>query len=229
MKPGQFVGALRGLHLEDTFNPYADRCPVHDLKGAPKARSDLLLAILEEAMSANIDSLWIGRDLGYRGGRRTGLALTDDVHIVSHAARFGIGASRPTKGEAVAERTAAVIWDVLSQITIPVFLWNVFPLHPHEPEDPFSNRAHNAKERLIGEELLSQLVALLRPRRLVAIGNDAARTARKLAGTQEVIQVRHPSYGGQTQFVTEMRKLYRLRAGHASESGSSGAQRKFAF
>lgn len=210
MRPDRFVDALCALKFENTFNPYSNRCSVHDLEDAPRRRSEILLAVLEAAIDVEIDAIWIGRDLGYRGGRRTGLALTDDVHINAHTARWGVTVERPTKGGAVAERTAAVIWNVLYQIEVPVFLWNVFPLHPHEPADPFSNRSHNARERKAGEEILLQLILLLRPRRLIAIGNDAARTACRLADDVDVTQVRHPSYGGQMQFLEQMRELYDL-------------------
>jgi len=212
VKPGDFVSALCDLEFEDTFNPYADRCPIHDAPGAPKTRTKVLAAILQAAIDVEIDAIWIGRDLGYRGGRRTGLALTDDVHIQAHAARWGIAAERPTKGQAVAERTAAVIWGVLERIDAPVFLWNVFPLHPHESDDPFTNRSHNSAERRAGEELLLQLIRLLQPRRLIAIGNDAAHVAHRMTGARDVVQVRHPSYGGQTQFIHQMQKLYGLRS-----------------
>ncbi len=208
MKPIQFVEALGALDFENTFNPYSNRCPVHDLDDAPRRRSESLLSMLEVAAKTDVDSIWIGRDLGYRGGRRTGLALTDDIHIHAHAQRWGVSVERPTKGEAVAERTAAVIWSILSHIEAPVFLWNVFPLHPHETDDPFSNRSHNSRERRAGEELLFRLIRLLKPRRLIAIGNDAALTAYRLADHHEVIKARHPSYGGQTQFLTQVRELY---------------------
>jgi hypothetical protein len=213
MTPLTFVRTLRKIRFEHTFNPYADTCAIHDRTEAPRARAKLLLTLLEAAVQVPVDAIWIGRDLGYRGGRRTGLALTDDVHMEAHGARWGIAATRPTKGEVVAERTAAVIWRILSQIEAPIFLWNVFPLHPHEPEDPFTNRSHNSKEAHAGEELLVELVFLLKPKRLIAIGNDAAYTAYRLAsGGQEVVQVRHPSYGGQTEFLSQMRALYRLPA-----------------
>ena len=181
MRPAQFVQALSKLNFENTFNPYSHQCTVHDLDDAPVLRLQMLQSMLEVATEQEIDSIWIGRDLGYRGGRRTGLALTDDVHIFEYAKRWGLSIQRPTKGDVTAERTAAVIWSVLSQIEVPVFLWNVFPLHPHEPDNPFSNRPHNALERRKGEELLSQLIFLLQPRRLIAIGNDAARTAHRLS------------------------------------------------
>ena len=99
---------------------------------------------------------------------------------------------------------------VLSQIKASVFLWNVFPLHPHEPGNPFSNRSHNACERRAGEEFLSELILLLKPCRLVAIGNDAAQSAQRLCGQPKVIRVRHPSHGGKTQFSAQMGELYDL-------------------
>ena len=182
----QFTVALSDLNFENVFNPYSHRCPVHDLDDAPQQRFQTLLAMLETATERNIDSIWIGRDLGYRGGRRTGLAFTDDVHICEHAERWELSYERPTKGEPVAERTAAVVWRVLSQIEASIFLWNVFPLHPHEFGNPFSNRSHNSRERRTGEEILAELIRLLEPYRLIAIGNNAARTALRLAGQREV-------------------------------------------
>ena len=217
MKPVKFVKALSRLNFENAFNPYSDRCVINDLDDAPQRRLQTLLTVLEAATERDIDSIWIGRDLGYRGGRRTGLAFTDDAHIREHAERWELSIQRPTKGEVVAERTAAVIWHVLSQIEVSVFLWNVFPLHPHEPGNPFSNRSHNSFERRKGEEFLSQLILLLKPCRLIAIGNDAARTAHRLNCQGRVFQVRHPSYGGQTQFFSQMCKLYNLHGNGAQD------------
>jgi hypothetical protein len=210
MNPDTFVEALSALQFEHSFNPYSDRCLVHDLEAAPRFRSQALRVLLDAAVRRDVDSLWLGRDLGYLGGRRTGLALTDDIHLDLHAARWGVKIKRATVGRAVAERTAAVIWDVLARIEVPVFLWNVFPLHPHEAADPFSNRMHNARERRAGEEMLCELIRLLRPRRLIAIGNDAASVAQRLSNDCEVLQVRHPSFGGQTVFLRQVHELYDL-------------------
>jgi len=218
MNPTDFIDAIKNLDFENTFNPYSNRCTLHDVDDAPSRRSNTLRTMLEIASESDIDAIWIGRDLGYRGGRRTGLAFTDDVHIGIHARRWGIVVDRPTKGQVVAERTASVIWSVLSNIERQVFLWNVFPLHPHEFNDPFSNRLHNSCERKAGEELLFQLIHLLKPRRLIAIGNDAALTAHRLADHRDVIKVRHPSYGGQTQFLKQLRDLYNLQDRMAQNS-----------
>ena len=208
MRPAEFVDSLQGLKFENVFNPYSDRCSVHDLEDAALRRSNALLKLLQTAVGTEIDALWIGRDLGYRGGRRTGLALTDDVHLTIHATRWNISIERATTGSIVAERTAAVIWSMLALVSVPVFLWNVFPLHPHEPDDQFSNRSHRPHERAVGEALLAELVRMLRPRRLIAIGNDAAKVAFRMADVTETVQVRHPSYGGQSDFLRQVRCLY---------------------
>lgn len=213
MTPTQFVSELATLRFPDAFNPYTDRCPVHDLADAAMQRSALLTQILETAAGSGVNAFWVGRDLGFRGGRRTGMALTDDVHFHNHLARWGIvRAARPTIGRPVPERTAASVWEMLEHIPSPIFLWNVFPLHPHEPNEPFTNRAHNARERKAGTELLEQLVRLLRPKRLVAVGNDAEKVLRTISGGADVVKVRHPSYGGQSEFSQQIRSLYGVKA-----------------
>ena len=210
--PAQFVDEVSRLSFENAFNPYSDRCLVHDLDDAPRLRSQALLRVLEVAADRDVDSVWIGRDLGYRGGRRTGIAFTDDVHIHEYARRWGIPVRRSTSGDPCRERTAKVIWSMLSRIALPVFLWNVFPLHPHEPGMPLSNRSHNKLERKAGERLLANVIDLVGPRRLVAIGKDAARVVSNICAECEVMHVRHPSHGGQPLFVSQMSELYGLDA-----------------
>ncbi|VTZ51172.1 Uracil-DNA glycosylase superfamily [Methylocella tundrae] len=220
-----FVSALQSLRFENCFNPYSDRCPDCDRADAPMRRASVLSRILQAVESEGVDAIWVGRDLGYRGGRRTGLALTDDVHIGRHAARWGLAEERFTLGEAIAERTAAVIWSVLDRIDTRLFLWNVFPLHPHDNGKPFSNRPHNGKERQVGESALEQLIALARPRRIVAIGADAAAAASRVAADVPVFGVRHPSYGGQTQFLRQISDLYGLPPAKTGRMASDSQHR----
>ena len=210
MNPEIFVKDLKDLKFENTFNPYSDTCHHHDNVNAPDNRARVLHHVLEKAVSKDIESLWIGRDLGYRGGRRTGLAFTDDVNFHAHNERWGVIADQPTKGDLVKEVSATIIWRALSKIEENIFLWNVFPLHPHETDNPFSNRMHSKIERNVGIEFLQELINMLQPRRLVAIGSDAARVIKKFENQKQIFQVRHPSHGGQTQFLTQISKLYDL-------------------
>ncbi len=209
MNVDEFLDDLSSLRFPHAFNPYAEKCAVHDVDEAPTIRRKNLEAILLAATTNGIDSIWIGRDLGYRGGRRTGLPLTDEAHLSSHAAIFGCSSlSRATKGPLVAERTATIIWRMLEGIGRPVFLWNVFPLHPHAHGDPLSNRCHTRAERQACKGLLVWLLQTLNPRHVVAIGRDAQNSLADLDIT--AVGVRHPSYGGQTEFITEIATLYKL-------------------
>ena len=206
MTPSNFIDALSSIRLEAVFNPYTDRCPLHDRSDAPKRRRANLLAFLEAAVEDKVDSIWIARDLGYRGGRRTGLPLTDEIHLQTFSEIYDLSLSRATKGPPMAERTAATIWKVVTQINRPIFLWNIFPLHPFEPGDPLSNRCHTKAEREVLSDLLPILLQMLRPQRLIAIGRDAQNALTELS--LECSFVRHPSYGGQSEFIRGMNQLY---------------------
>jgi hypothetical protein len=198
-----FVKRMAAQKFDRVFNPYADSCDQHDKSDAPAIRRRNLRLVLVAALRCGVESVWIARDLGYRGGRRTGLALTDEVHLVDHAELFGAPPlARATKGSAVAERTATVIWQVLKNLQRPIFLWNVFPFHPHERNDPMSNRCHTREERQACRHLLMWLLDTLQPRSVMAIGRDAqiALSDMEIAACQ----VRHPSYGGQSEFTDGM-------------------------
>jgi hypothetical protein len=207
MNPSQFISALEGMSLPSVFNPWRDRCPVHDMADAPERRRRNLEAFLEAGVAAQVHTMWIARDLGYRGGRRTGVPLTDEVHLDAAATLLGgVSLRRATGGPPMAERTAAVIWRVLTRIGTPVILWNVFPFHPHADDDPMSNRCHTRLEREETWPLLEALIEMIEPKRVIAIGRDASLALAELG--LESFAVRHPSYGGQTEFMTVMYELY---------------------
>ena len=204
-----YVNRLQGLKFNDAFNPYTDICPKYDRGDAPMIRSETLRAMIASAQSQGVQDMWIGRDLGYKGGRRTGLAFTDDATLPRHCDRWNVPVVRPTY-EWVTEISASAIWGALDAIQSNVFLWNVFPLHPHEPGNPFSNpkRKRPRQEREAGKKLLNELIRALQPQRLIAIGNDAHEAVLGLATGLEIHLVRHPSFGGTQLFLSGIRKLY---------------------
>ena len=191
------------------------------------AAGDLKQAIAEDAQGALVRFLEAVRSSGDVTGNLAdlfGAEYADDmVKLVGnldlyrkslglifshHLKRWGIESQRPTLGQPVAERTASVIWKILRRVEVPVFLWNVFPLHPYCDGDLFYNRAHNARERNAGVELLTAIVGLLKPNRIIAIGNDAYKALSATIREEKLCKARHPSYGGQNEFLRTMEMLY---------------------
>ena len=68
--PKSFVAALAEMQLPSVLTD-GDRCPVDDRPDAANVRKRNLVRFLEAATDSRADTIWIARDLGYRGGRRT--------------------------------------------------------------------------------------------------------------------------------------------------------------
>jgi hypothetical protein len=203
----EFVNALAAIELPNVFNPYADQCKVCDLDNASAVRRKNLMCYLESVGELGVDTLWMGRDLGYRGGRRTGLALTDESHLPQFAKRYpGSSPERATRGPMVAERTATEIWSAICVLPQPPLLWNVFPFHPHEQEDEMTNRRFTSQELKLVDALNRELVSWLDIQRIICIGQDAAKYASSFG--VEVECIRHPSYGGTNEFRAGIERLY---------------------
>ncbi|MEQ1869186.1 MAG: uracil-DNA glycosylase [Vicinamibacterales bacterium] len=211
MTPVTFVAALEQVSLPSVFNPYSDVCPEHDHATSAAIRRSNLLLYLQKAADRGIDSVWLGRDCGYRGARRTGIALTDERQLAALAEHFSIhGLEKATAGDIVAERTATEVWKMIRELRARTFLWNVFPFHPYDPQNPMSNRPHRVAEFREAEDILAALLDWLRPRVVVTLGNDAARAAARL-GLKSAL-VRHPSYGGHLEFARALRCIYGERS-----------------
>lgn len=206
----EFSAALWAMEFENVFNPYRHVCAIHDDEASPGVRLHNLEIYFAEAFRTRPRTAWIGRDLGYRGGRRTGLPLTDEAHLPSFCIAFNVdGARKATTTQTVAERTAAEIWRVIQAIEEPPFLWNAFPFHPHEADAPLNNRCHTRREFAACEDLLAAMMAAFDFERIFVLGNDAGRALERLG--LAYTYVRHPSYGGQTEFRRQMAQAYDLR------------------
>lgn len=202
----EFVESIKSMRFDNAFNPYTDVCEAHDHDTSPNTRLNNLRSMLHSVPPGQC-TMWIGRDPGYRGARRTGVPLTDEFHLSVAAKRYTAGRfEKATRTGIVKERTAAEVWRLLSATNDAPLMWNVFPLHPHRSEDSFSNRLHNRKERDAGLMYLDWLIKSFQPKMIVALGRDAYEGINKLGYGS--IYVRHPSYGGQSEFRKCLGALY---------------------
>src|SRR5438552_10415447 len=213
MTVNAFVDELSSISLPNVFNPYRDVCAFSDHVASPSLRCGNLTLFLNTILKCEVRSVWLGRDLGYRGGRRTGIALTDEFHLDALRETFGVfGIVQATiDEEPIKERTATEVWKILRMIKQPILLWNVFPFHPFEEGEPLSNRRHTAKEFDLSRNILTTVLEWLKPTVVVTLGADAESAVRSLGYACR--RVRHPSYGGQADFEREIREIYEIVCG----------------
>jgi hypothetical protein len=210
MTVNEFVNELSSVSLPRVFNPYRDICPFSDHIASAELRRQNLSLFLDAMAHRNVRSIWLGRDLGYRGGRRTGIALTDEFHLTILRDTFEVfGIVKTTIDDRpVKERTACEVWKLLCCVGEPVFLWNAFPFHPHEDGDPLSNRRHTRHEFDLARSILEAVIQWLHPAIIVTLGADAEAAVNSIGC--HCLRVRHPSYGGQTDFARQICNIYDL-------------------
>lgn len=209
-RANEFLDALTSHDLPDVFNPWRQNCDRFDTIESKYIRLQNLGLVIERCLQLEQVDLWIGRDLGWRGGRRTGVAFVDEINIEKYGQSLGIGSlQKATIGKPIQERTATEISNALERVSGNVFFWNVFPYHPHEKDDPFTNRMHTTSERKIGGDLLLKLISTINFRSIIAVGNDASAMVKKIG--IDCHCVRHPSYGGKKKFHSQIDSCYNIK------------------
>lgn len=182
------------------INPYQDHIAEFDVPHAPALRRANLLAYLAERPKPR--ALLVGEAMGWRGGRFSGIAFTSERQLADWGAPFAASSLRPSGWT---ESSATIIHGVLDEFKLErqVVLWNTVPFHPHPPGKPLGNRAPKVGEIALGKPFLEQLVALLRPSEIIAVGRIAEGTL----GDLVTGRVRHPANGGATLCRNGLRAL----------------------
>jgi hypothetical protein len=180
-------------------NPYWGVNPVVDRPGADHIRQENLRCYLQ-SFTAWPEVLVIGEAPGWRGCRFSGVPFTSEAQLFGKLPFCGSQSSlgeRPHR-----EASATIFWQTMQEFHPRFLVWNCFPLHPHRPGQPLSNRTPTTAEIRLAEATLAKLAALLQPRRVIALGKRAAEAARHL-GVDAII-VRHPGHGGAAAFKAGM-------------------------
>jgi uracil-DNA glycosylase len=155
-------------------------------------------------------TLLVGEAPSYRGMRVTGVPFTNTTILRRGVPHFGLlgeanGYSVPDAPRVAAEPTATVVWNTLVELDFLPLLWSAFPLHPHRPGNPFSNRRPSAAEAAEWAWSWQALIDLFSIRSVVAVGN-VARDILVKSG-MSVPHVRHPSQGGRQKFTLGLSEL----------------------
>ena len=150
---------------------------------------------------------------GYRGCRLTGVPVTSRKILLEGVPGLDIfGADRGYENTTDAgferiygEQSATIVWGTLGEIGRPVFIWNAFPFHPHQPGNPLSNRRPRKPETLLGAAFLRDVIEKYSFERIIAGGNVAHETLTALG--IDIQKVRHPAQGGKNDFVAGLKAI----------------------
>ncbi len=194
------IAHLRELPtLPNAFNPYSATHPLNSVRCANLAR------YFNEVSEKRADVLMVMEAPGYRGCRLTGIPVTSRQVMLEGVPTLGVlGEGYQDVQEAgfeafYKEQSATIVWQTLSNLGVVPVLWNAYPLHPHQPDAPQSNRAPTKAEVLLGQPFLEEVCTLFTPQRVIAIGNVAHASLTALGIACD--KVRHPAQGGKNDFV----------------------------
>jgi uracil-DNA glycosylase len=187
------------------FNQYGDKNLSVDLYDADKIRKQNVLNYLR-SFSERPLILVIGEAPGPRGCRFSGVPFTSETQLCNGELPFR-GQKSSISDLPYSENSAAIFWRVMLPYHPKFFIWNCVPFHAHKQDEILSLRNPTRAEVYNYSSLLSDIISLIRPKHIVAVGKKAE-FALKQKG-YSCIYVRHPSHGGAKEFRTDIKKIFR--------------------
>lgn len=196
---GRFVQDLARERTDTLVNQYVVEVPGLDRPGGAAIRCANLRAYLETRVGAPI--ALIGEAPSAHGARFSGIAFTAERSLASEQQTSSPGLRR----NGFTEHSATILQRALLAIDLDpaqVILWNAVPFHPARPDDLLRNRPPSRDELALGVRWLDRFLALMRPRRIAAVGQTAGRVL-----PQGTTIVRHPANGGSPQLQADLVEL----------------------
>lgn len=184
---------LRDARIGTAFNLYAGE------EGAVRLAN--LRHYLSERSGADVVA--VGEAAGYQGMRWSGIAFTSERDLARWGPPYRATSDRP---EGWSEPSGTIVHRVLDELGAErrVILWNTVPHHPHHPGRPLSNRRPTVSEVAIGAAFAEQLIELVQPELVLAVGRIAEGVLGDRAG-----YVRHPANGGASAFASGITEALR--------------------
>ncbi|MDR9497655.1 MAG: uracil-DNA glycosylase [Hydrogenovibrio sp.] len=185
-------------HSETVHNPYKDENTVNNLR-------EYLGLFMTEDKQVN---MLVGEAPGYLGCRITGIPFTSSEQLATTTHPILSKIKQKLKFSSIqSEKTANFMWDLLADKKKIPLLWNSFPFHPHNAGNPKSNRKPNVAEIDDGIEFLVELCGIFKPAKVASIGREGEKALKATFPEREILYIRHPSYGGKTDFIAGMKNF----------------------
>lgn len=201
--------ALRRFRAPDVFNPWIGRDPLDRARSAGALR----LVRLQRHFECEPELILVGEAAGYQGCHFSGIPFTSErLLLAGRIPRVACPQRLTRRIRPWSEPSATVLWQTLHRLGIAdrVVLWNSFPWHPHRPGNPHSNRRPSRLELRAGAPLLQLVLARFPHARPVAVGQLAREALAAQVGASVPV-LRHPAYGGATEFANGLEALARRR------------------
>jgi uracil-DNA glycosylase len=186
------------------FNQYRDERRGFDARGGAKLRRENLLSYLS-SFSRTPKQLLVGEAPGPWGARFSGVPFTGESPLSRGELPY-TGNATSTSPEPYSERAGKIFWELLARHHPKFFVWNTIPYHPHKPGEPLSIRTPKWSEVREHLPLLEELLDILQPRAIAAIGRVAEKALREL--DRDSTYIRHPSHGGVKLFQSGMTSFF---------------------
>jgi hypothetical protein len=193
---------------ENTFNPYIDKCKIHDNVDSPKIRRNNLKLYLEAMDYLKPRDLWIAEAVGAKGSRRTGIPLIPEnlLDRCSELLQTKEKFKKATKTKTEGILTANIIWREIENLKIIPFLWNTVLHHPHTQQNKLKNRTPNVSEIKLYIPILERIIYYFQFQKIICIGKISYSFLSSLS--INCSYVRHPSMGGIKKFREGILNLY---------------------
>ena len=140
------------------------------------------------------------------GCRFTGVPITSEMQLTDGSIPIQ-GAQSSLHATPYTEYSASIYWRVAGPAFPHFFTWNSVPFHPYKPDRPLTIRTPTNREVRSYGPLLTALLGILQPKRVLAIGRKAEHVLQRIG--QPCTYVRHPSQGGAKLFEAGVHEAFR--------------------
>lgn len=192
--------------LSGLFNPWRDHCPHDAAENGPQEKLNRLALHLD----CEPEFILAGEAPGYAGCRYSGIAFTSE-RLLGEGAIPRVPATQhrlSTRRLPFSEPSATIVWKTLYRLGIAerTILWNALQLHPHRPDNLWSNRTPTPSEIALGAPAVRLLLAAFPSARIIAVGKKSEGLLHGM-GIPTAGSVRHPANGGATEFAAGLEAL----------------------